>query len=372
MVVAVDEDSSDEGEDNPVEYADTKFGSEQLTSDMDKYKRMNVSMLRMPFDTVVSQWFRAFSTGVILFMFSGLLLYRISTTTYYVTSQPMTLFGSIPSSIVVTSFGVNFLAFLCDLRELYYVLKNVFCVRDAWVPLLTVDLSVDVNSLFVGDKVICIDDIKEHNSFTPSFIKGCAFCYFVGAFPWCLFSLTLRDQLMPYSISRFVSGSFAAVMCSRAILGPGFVLKAIFGLFYFLDLNVKTRASIGQALQTQKTKFSAYSTSGILAMTGLLLSLILLVQYSGHIFGICIVVGLVYGTCTGCMHELPIRPWMHITQVDMGGIWMRVKKKQRCPCLYWGAFLSDMHDADEVFVVFPEDDTKFSAVMAGKIQTGND
>ena len=42
---------------------------------------------------------------------------------------------------------------------------------------------------------------------------------------------------------------------------------------------------------------------------------------------------------------------------------MRVKKKQRCPCIYWGAFCSDMHDAEEVFVVYSTDDMRFLSVI---------
>ena len=49
---------------------------------------------------------------------------------------------------------------------------------------------------------------------------------------------------------------------------------------------------------------------------------------------LAIVGGALYGACTGCIHGLPIKPWMVVTQLKEG-VRMRVRKSQRCPCVYW-------------------------------------
>jgi hypothetical protein len=38
---------------------------------------------------------------------------------------------------------------------------------------------------------------------------------------------------------------------------------------------------------------------------------------------------------------------------------MRIRKKQVCPCVYWGSYCTEMHNYDEVFVIYTNDDLKF-------------
>ncbi len=87
--------------------------------------------------------------------------------------------------------------------------------------------------------------------------------------------------------------------------------------------------------------------------------------------GMCVLFGFMSGALMGFSHDLPIRPWMCLTHVD-GGMYFEVKKKQQCPCIYWGKYCTEMHEISEVFVVFTNDDVKFvnyvknaAGVMAG-------
>lgn len=38
---------------------------------------------------------------------------------------------------------------------------------------------------------------------------------------------------------------------------------------------------------------------------------------------------------------------------------MRVRKRQLCPCVYWGSYLTDIHNYDETFVIYTKDDLRF-------------
>jgi hypothetical protein len=64
------------------------------------------------------------------------------------------------------------------------------------------------------------------------------------------------------------------------------------------------------------------------------------------------------------VHGLPIKPWITMTCAEEG-TWLRVKKKSRCPCIYWGNWCSDVHETDEVFVIFPEDSVRFFQALKG-------
>lgn len=45
------------------------------------------------------------------------------------------------------------------------------------------------------------------------------------------------------------------------------------------------------------------------------------------------------------------------------GVYLRCKKKQRCPCIYWFGYCTDMHDIEEIFIIYPEENVKFFASL---------
>jgi len=361
----VEEDEEEEEEaDN---FKDLKFSAnQQLATDEDKLKRGNMALLRIPFATKNDWvWRQNFAFGT-CFIFAFVVMWRISTTSYYIVFQDVTLFGAVPGIVELTSIGINFLGFLCDLKELYYTLKNVVPIRDDWIPQITVDLSADVNSLFIGSYTVPLKNITEHNNFSIHFIRGCAFCYAIGAFPFCMFSLLLRNQFLPFSHMRIVSPVFGAIICFRAVLGPAFVLKFFFSLYYFFDFNVITRERVGKALMTARASLSASTTAASVFLFASFAATVFFFEFAGIIVALAIILGYVYGLCTGCMHSLPIKPWMYITCMEPG-IWLRVQKKQRCPCIYWGAFCTEIHNYEEIFVVYPTDEVRFRFVVTGNV-----
>lgn len=151
-------------------------------------------------------------------------------------------------------------------------------------------------------------------------------------------------------------------MFCRAVLGPSFVLKIVWSLLYLLDPSFKIREAIGRAFQRERTSTTSINTALIFVCVfsffGGIVANDFLQVIAGGAFGF----GIFYGALTGCIHSLPIRPWMCITMLQQG-VWLRVSKKRSCPCSYYGKYCTDMHSADEVFVVFTTDDVKFISLV---------
>lgn len=111
------------------------------------------------------------------------------------------------------------------------------------------------------------------------FVGGGGAGQVLGVFPWCLFSLLLREAYLDFASMRVVipvvgvanRGSYCyhpyyyllhfylyvititiihqlgTVMVVRAVLGSGFLIKTAFSLQYLFDLRFETREVIGRA-----------------------------------------------------------------------------------------------------------------------------
>jgi hypothetical protein len=42
---------------------------------------------------------------------------------------------------------------------------------------------------------------------------------------------------------------------------------------------------------------------------------------------------------------------------------MRMRRKQVCPCVYWGSYCTEMHNYDEILVIFTQDDIRFTNLL---------
>lgn len=320
---------------------------------VDDLKRRDLS-LRTPIDLNDSRSLRRCIGFALMLTYVICFLYKSSTQADYSLTQKISAYGRFSGEIVISSGGILFLAMFCDAKELYHVIRHVIPFFDAWVQPVTLDTTFDINALFVGHHTISLSSITEAHAFSIWFMRFSVLGYMLGAFPWCMFSMILRDQYLPFDVMRIVTPSLGAIIILRAITGPGVFIKLLFTLQFMLDFNLKTREEIGAAFSAQKTRYAAVHGALIFATLGVFIISAVAVEWLLFVFGIFLLVGFIFGSITGCIHSLPIRPWMMITSVDEG-IWFRVKKKQRCPCVYWGKYCTDMHDAIEIFVIFPRD-----------------
>lgn len=109
---------------------------------------------------------------------------------------------------------------------------------------------------------------------------------------------------------RIVTPMLGSIIVLRAILGSGFALKISVALFYFYDINFRTRELIGISFQTTNSINTALNTALGLLLLVLFFVPIFAFDWLGISVGVALFGGALYGLFTGCIHNLPIRPWM--------------------------------------------------------------
>ena len=185
-------DSSDE--EDETEKIEKELGAEKaLANDVDKLKRQNIAALRIPFEVRSDSRWREFFLNASICTFIVLFLSLAGMTPYYMAKQDVEAFGKLSAKFYISSISMNFLAFVCDFKELYYNLKNVVPIRDEFIPYLTLDLTKDGNAIYFGHNIIGLESIAEQLAFPSSFATLCALGYFMGSFPWCMLHLIMRE-----------------------------------------------------------------------------------------------------------------------------------------------------------------------------------
>lgn len=353
-----DSSSSSSEEEAKDDEAKTKYGSDVMASKMDKFKRQNVAMLRIPFENKVDLYLRKNFLYASLGLMGLITLIKISTTSYYIVHQRIKPYGLFDGDLAVTSAGLIIFAFYCDFKEIYYNLKYIVPARDQWVPLITIDLTDEVNSLFVGHHRVKLDSISDAYTFSRAYILYTLILYYIGAFPFCTLSLILRDQFLDFTNMRLVTPVFGAIIIVRAFLGSGWILKIFWSFRIFFSTDRKTRETLGYSMQSNKTKYSAFLGAGIASVIVLFVFSIVSPEWTGIAFGGALFCGFLYGAGAGCFHSLPLRPWFVLTTLEQG-VWLTVKKDERCPCIYWGSSCNDIHGMEETFIVWTTDEAKF-------------
>eukprot|EP01041_Mallomonas_annulata_P006490 gene6490-13099_t len=367
MVVMEESKFSERDRDTPDKSQQFEFRASAatmaLTSVEDDIKRKNLAM-RIPFDIVTSHIWRLSFFVITSLIFVVTFLFKTSSQKDYDLNAYVTAFGAFDGVLSLSSGGLLLFALACDFKELFHTLRYVVPVASNWTPLVTVDISEEISALFVGRNTIKLQDIKEAHLFTTKFVSGCAFAYFVGSLPWCMATLILRDQYLPYGYMRIVIPTIGGILVLRAILGPGIFLKVVFALQYVLDFRVLARQKIGSAFQTTKTYLASFHTALGVSIFGVFLCSAVAAGVAQYAFAVLLVGGATYGAFTGCIHSLPIRPWMVITTLKEG-VWLRVKKEQLCPCVYRGRHCTELHQYEEIFVMFPREMLQFMSILKG-------
>jgi len=212
--------------------------------------------------------------------------------------------------------------------------------------------------------------VTEANTFPNTFAYVITAGVMLGCFPWAMFMLLMRELYLPFGVTRILIPTLGCVLFVRVILGATIFVKTAFALYYLFDFNPKTRENIGVSFQTRRTKFSALVGFGGMTLGGMFFVGTFVTQYALVSFLTLMMVGLLYGGVTGCIHGLPIRPWLIMTKAGEG-TWLRVKKKERCPCIYWANWCTDVHEMEEVLIIYPEDSVRFFQAIKGGTRAAN-
>jgi hypothetical protein len=343
-----------------------QYGTGIMTTEVDKIKRSEMSMLRIAFDIKVSHEryiFALLLIGVLVVLIIAL----ISVTSFYVVKKTIQAFGLVDSTMSITSFGFNFFALVCDCKEIFWTLKYAVPVKDvSRLDMITVDRSDEVNALFVGPYTIPMQDIYSINNFTREWALVVVCAYFLGAFPWNILSLILRNVYLDFNSMRVVTPIFGGITVLRAILGPGIFVKIAFTCSYFYSWGMKKREMIGIACQAPRTRLAALHGAAI--FTGIIILVVsaVAVNFIGEAIAIALVSGAMYGAFTELTYGLPIHPYMQFTTFSEG-VYIELKRKEGCPCVYWCSYCTDMHEMQEVFVVYTTHDSR----LVDLLKSGN-
>jgi hypothetical protein len=339
------------------------------TTDLDDHKKKDLS-LRVAIETIDTPWIRwGFALGILTAL-SLCFLYQSSTQADYTMRQSLLIYGEYNGEIAIKSGGILLFALFLDSKEIYQTLRSIIPLYSKWIPLVTIDTTYDVNSLFVGNKTVSLLDVTEAHTFSSTFILWCYIGYLLGCFPWAIFTMILRNQYLSFDVTRITNPLLGTIVMIRAILGPSFIIKSAFATYSLFNLSLKGREDLGLAFKATKTTSLAINISIFLSCGCAFLLSIVALRIATLIFGVFLLLGAVYGAIIGCSHSLPIHPWMIITTIG-DGVWLRLKEKKRCPCVYWCGYCTDMHDYDEVFVIFPRDQIQFLSKMKGNTETNN-
>lgn len=286
----------------------------------------------------------------------------------YTLIQPVLVMDTFSTTVEFEAGGILFFALFLDFKEIYHVLLRVVPCSTGLIPMVTLDTTFDVNSLFIGNSVVNLEDVKEANTFSTLFLIATTLGYIMGCLPWCLISMLVRDLYLPFDIMRMLTPSLGAIIVARAILGPAIVVKSCLALSAVLDFSLKGREDMGLAFKAKKSHLAAFNMAIGFACVGSLLLCIVWYDMAAYAFPLLLAIGFFYGAMTGCSHELTVKPWMLVTTIS-DGVWLKVKQKKRCPCVYWGGYCSDMHDTNEMLIIFPKDPVLFLGKLKGSLDT---
>jgi hypothetical protein len=213
-------DSSDD-EDSEEKRLEAGLTQEQeLTSDMDKLKRTNMSQLRIPFNSRVNYTYRLFFMYISIGMLVLFTLIMTIVIPPYSIVQDIKMYGTWDTSVTLNSILINFMAFVLDAKETIYSLKHTVPVQDKFIPLITLDLSQEGSALYVGSHVVKLKDITEVNTFSWHFSYVLTIGALLGNIPWCMLMLLLRELYLPFSINRVLTPALGCWLIIRALPTP--------------------------------------------------------------------------------------------------------------------------------------------------------
>jgi len=340
-----------------------------IPNNEDLEKRADLS-LRMAVELADSWTWRRGFTVFLCSVYLAAFLYKSTTQENYTLIQPVLVVDRYKGIIEFEAGGILFFALFLDFKEIYHVLWKVVPCSDSLIPYVTLDTTFDVNSLFIGNDRINLEDVKEAHTFSIYFLISLIFGYSLGCMPWCLISMLVRDLYLPFDIMRMVTPMLGSIIVARAVLGPALFIKSALGLYAVLDLSLKGREDLGLAFKAKKSRMAAINMALGFSCIGSLLLCIVWTDMAGIAFPVLFGFGFFYGAMTGCSHELTLKPWMLITTIT-DGVWLKVKQQKRCPCVYWGGYCTDMHDTNEMFIIFPKDPVLFLGKLKGSVDDAN-
>ena len=127
---------------------------------VDESQKQDLS-LRRPIELEDMQHFRRVFGTSLIFTVVLMFVYESGTLASYSMAQTLNVYGQFSGEILLTSGGILFFAFVMDVKDLYWVVKNAVPLLDVWVPPVTIDTTFEFNALYVGHSTVSLLDVTE-------------------------------------------------------------------------------------------------------------------------------------------------------------------------------------------------------------------
>jgi hypothetical protein len=287
-----------------------QFAIDAIPSELDKWRRQDLSALLVPIDLVSDKHFRRYFAVWTVAAPVVVLICLLVFTPKYTLSQPLLLFNVSPSNLQMDSIFILFLSFYCDIKEVIHVVRHIVPCQDSFVPFVTADLSHEKKSLFVSHWELPLGNVRECVAYSKYYAWYLCVGLLLGVFPYALFMELLRNIALDYSAQRYVIPMFGTILVVRALLGPTFVLKAIHALKFVFSMSYLDREAIGSALKSESAREIALTAAISITVLGAFFAALIdpsVLQFViiGGFFG-----GGLFGWLTGAAHDLPVKPWI--------------------------------------------------------------
>jgi hypothetical protein len=281
-----------------------------ILNNVDRLRRQNMAMLRIPFEFDDLPLFRFYFNFFLYSILTLLFFLEFGLSISFSIYQPINLFGIYTTTLFMNSYVLTITAGICDLKEIYFISKTIVPISSSFFPYITIDLTEDNRCLFIDYHRIPLSDISDITAFPISFLYLNLLGIIFGCFPYCLFSLLIREAFLTYTTMRFITPFIGSIMIIRAVLGPMFLIKAVFVLQYIFSAHFDIRETIGKAIQKQSSYHLSINVALGLMILGIFFTALTSIENVPYIIVAGLCGGWIFGLLTGTAHELPIKPWM--------------------------------------------------------------
>ena len=339
---------------------------DMLDGDEGKLARQN-KQLKQDFDLEVSyKWrFMYFVFGPCAFL--AFFVYKFTIGQERVMKQDVEFFGLFNIPFYTTIVLVTLIGAFLDVVEVWNFGREIVCFSNVFLPKIEVDMREEVNKLFIGDEEISLRDINEIHLFDYKFIYIRAFLLLLGILPYNLIVLCIKDLYFPFDIMRIASLFMGTFVIFRSFLTYTLFLKIYHALGWTYNPSFEARDNVGVALSNRTTRLMVFNFGFI---SFFVISIcIAVVDASQWLVGtsIAFIALMIFSTLLGCSHSLPITPHYILSSLRKG-VWIRVNSRVKCPCIYWCAYCSSLHQVDKMMILFPRNEMRFLEMLRGQTE----
>jgi len=286
---------------------------------------------------------------------------------------PLRKFRLETAGFIPASFIIYLTSMFLDAKAVLWLLRNVFVVRQKWLPKVEINTYPGFNFLKLNQKEIPLTEVKELELFTAKFCWISCILYAIGGLPFMSLCLIIRSTWAPRKISSPLVYLFGIASILREIFKPDIFMKALLSLQWIFSRSQDARNEMGCAL---KQKVVIYWIECLAPTTSILFWCIFGTYNRMFFSSISVIVatigafvGALIGSIVGILSMLPVVPEMFLTRWPTKGYMIRYNYISKYPCTFSFTSCSTMQTHHRLLVLFLDDMTSFKDLLKGDYNT---